>query len=125
MTNYKNAAGLVNYTPEHDDVMRTYLEPVLNVYADLFDGAYPISVKVPESFTFVEFKSGWDQDDYIHNDRAHSVAKELGLDFKTLQDYPRYSEQHCQDALRFFFKHEGEALRFINAIECEIASVTV
>ncbi len=125
MTNYKNAAGFKDYTPEHDAVMTTYLEPVLNVYADTFGGAYSFSVKVPESFTFVKFESGYDQDNYIHNNRADLIANELGLDFKILQDYPRYSEKNCQDSLRFFFKTEGAALRFINAIECEIAGVTI
>lgn len=117
MTNYKNAAGFKDYTPEHDAVMTAYLEPVLNVYANLFDGAYPFSVKVPESFTFIRFESGYDQDNYIHNNRADLIANELGLDFKILQDYPRYSEKNCQDSLRFFFKNENDAWRFVCQVE--------
>jgi hypothetical protein len=120
----KTIANLTQYTPEHDAVMSTYLEPIHMDYS--FMGDFQISVKVPESFTFVEFKSGWDQDDYIHNRKAHEIARELGLEFQVLQDYPRYSpKDKLQDALRFFFKSEGAALRFINAIESEIAGVTI
>jgi hypothetical protein len=118
MTNlYKNANDFQKYSPEHDAIMTAYNEPILGAYD--FEGKYPFSVKVPEVLTFVEFKSGWDQDDYIHNHKAHRIAAELGLEFEHLLDYPRYSKNHCECALRFFFKNDRDAWLFATQIEAE------
>jgi hypothetical protein len=114
---YKDASQFKQFTPEHDAVMTIYLEPVLNVYANLFDGAYPFSVKVPEALTFVKFESGWDQDDFIHNQKAHRIAEAANLEFEHLLDYPRYSEKNCQCSLRFFFKNANDAWMFAAQIE--------
>jgi len=120
MTKYLNAAKFEKYTPEHDNILKTALEPVLGVF-ELYElEGYPVSVKVPESFTFEKFESGWDQDDYIHNDNAFEVADYYGLEYKVLQDYPRYSPGHCQNSLRFFFKNVKDAEKFIIGIEVAI-----
>ena len=107
------------YSVAHDYAMKTPLVSVEGYY----DNAGRFSVKVPESFTFVEFKSGWDQDDYIHNNKAENVARRVGFerdDYKVMHDYPRYSEGHCQDALRFYFKDKRNAKDFIIAMRFEL-----
>jgi hypothetical protein len=107
------------YTQAHDYAMKTPLVIVEGYYDDA--GRY--SVKVPESFTFVEFKSGWDQDEYIHNNKAENVARRIGLergDYSVMHDYPRYSEGHCQDALRFYFRDKRNAKDFIIAMRFEL-----
>jgi hypothetical protein len=107
------------YTHAHDYAMKTPLVIVEGYYDDT--GRY--SVKVPESFTFVEFKSHWDQDQYIHNNKAENVARKIGLergDYSVMHDYPRYSEGHCQDALRFYFKTKRNAKDFIIAMRFEL-----
>ena len=114
---YKDASQFKDYTPEHDAIMSTYNQPILGAYD--FEGKYPFSVKVPEALTFIEFKSGWDQDDYIHNHKAHKIAAWLLLEFEHLLDYSRYSKNHCQCALRFFFKNERDAWLFATQIEAE------
>ena len=105
--------GLKQYSPEHDAIMREALVPVTGYY----DASGLWSVKVPEQFTFVEFKSGWDQDDYIHNRKAHEIAVDLGVRFEVMQDYPRYTSAHCVDALRFYFDHLEDAYMFIGAVK--------
>jgi hypothetical protein len=118
---YKDASQFKQFTPEHDAVMTIYLEPVLNAWESYSNLGFKYSVKVPESFTFVEFKSGWDQDDFIHNNSAHKIATDLGfvpdVDVCSGQDYPRYSEKNCQDSLRFFFKNANDAWMFAAQIE--------
>ena len=114
-----NLDGVKPHTQPHDYAMSTPLVIVEGYYDDA--GRY--SVKVPESFTFVEFKSGWDQDDYIHNNKAENVARRIGLereDYRVMHDYPRYSEGHCQDALRFYFKDIRNAKDFIIAMRFEL-----
>jgi hypothetical protein len=108
---YKDASQFKKYTPEHDAIMTAYNEPILGAYD--FQGKYPFSVKVPEALTFVKFESGYDQDDFIHNRKAHRIAEAANLEFEHLLDYPRYSKNSCQCALRFFFKNESEANKFI------------
>jgi hypothetical protein len=108
------------YSQPHDHAMKTPLV-IIEGYHDSI-GRY--SVKVPESFTFERFESGWDQDDFIHNNKAEAVARRIGLDrgvdFEVLHDYPRYSEGHCQNALRFFFKDKRNAKDFIIAMRYAI-----
>ena len=114
---YKDASQFKDYTPEHDAIMTAYNEPILGAYD--FEGKYPFSVKVPEALTFVKFESGWDQDDFIHNQKAHKIAVDLGLEFEHLLDYPRYSEKNCQCSLRFFFLNSRDAWLFATQIEAE------
>lgn len=114
---YKDASQFKDYTPEHDAIMTAYNEPILGAYD--FKGKYPFSVKVPEALTFVKFESGWDQDDFIHNQKAHKIAANLGLEFEHLLDYPRYSEKNCQCSLRFFFLNSRDAWLFATQIEAE------
>ena len=114
---YKDASQFKKYSPEHDAIMTAYIEPILGAYD--FQGKYPFSVKVPEALTFVRFESGYDQDDFIHNRSAHNIASSLILEFETLLDYPRYSKNSCQCALRFFFKNDRDAWLFATQIEAE------
>lgn len=113
-----NATQFDKYTPEHDAIMSTNLVPVLGAFDLYAEKGFPISVKVPESFTFVEFKSGWDQDDYIHNDLANQVCRHFDLKFKTVQEYPRYSPPgKLHNSLRYFFENESAAMEFIDQIK--------
>jgi hypothetical protein len=117
-----NLDSVKELTYPHDEVMKTPLV-IVEGYHDSI-GRY--SVKVPESFTFVEFKSHWDQDQYIHNDKAEDIVKSLGLvrgeGFEVLHDYPRYSDKSVKlcNALRFFFKDKIDANDFIIAMKCVI-----
>ena len=114
-----NVENEKEYSVAHDYAMKTPLVIVEGYY----DNAGRFSVKVPESFTFVEFKSGWDQDDFIHNNKAENVARRIGFereDYKVMHDYPRYSEGNCQDALRFYFKTQRDAKDFIIAMRFEL-----
>jgi len=112
---FKDANDFPKYSKEHDEIMRTYNEPIIGAFG--LDVTFPFSVKVMESLTFVEFKSGWDQDDYIHNDKATLIANDLGLEFQRYLDYPRYSANHCECALRYLFKNSDDAWSFAFALE--------
>jgi hypothetical protein len=112
-----NATEFKEFTPEHDAIMKTDLVPVFGAFDLYADEGFSISVKVPHQFTFVKFESGWDQDNYIHNNKAELVADQCGFAYKTLQDYPRYTNEHCKDALRYFFTSVSAAGTFIDAIQ--------
>ena len=47
---------------ENKELMTTYAKAVNYGFQE-----YGFSVKLPEELTFKEFKTGWDQDDYIHD----------------------------------------------------------
>lgn len=115
-----NATQFDKYTPEHDAVMKADLTPVFGAFDLYTDDGFSISVKVPHYFTFVKFESGWDQDDYIHNNKADIIADKCGFAYKTLQDYPRYTDKHCANSLRYFFTSVDAATKFIDAVQSQI-----
>jgi hypothetical protein len=115
-----NATQFDKYTPEHDAIMKADLTPVFGAFDLYTDDGFPISVKVPSYFTFVKFESGWDQDDYIHNNKADLIVKQLGLAYKALNDCPRYTDKHCANSLRYFFTSVAAAEKFIEAVQSQI-----
>jgi hypothetical protein len=119
----ENLAKYKEYTPEHDALMKQALVPVLGAFDLYAEKGYPIAVKVPEALTFVEFKTGWDQDDYVHNNKTDLIVNGLGIEYKALMDYPRYSDNQYQTALRFFFKNAVDANKFVEAVNLEMQEV--
>jgi len=100
---------------ENKELMTTYAKAVNYGFQE-----YGFSVKLPEELTFKEFKTGWDQDDYIHDSSlfrslADGACYEYGYkigNYMVMQDYPCYSPAPLQTALRFFFTKEKHAQIF-------------
>lgn len=99
------------YTDAYDNAMRTTLEVIKGAYAEYdHNQAKPYSVSVPNDATGQDVVYFYDGDQPCYNDaeRFEELARNLGLDFSTNADYPRYN-----NTLRFKFVSKSDAELFV------------
>jgi len=99
------------YTDAYDNAMRTTLEVIKGAYADYqVNQSKPYSVSIPNDATGQDTVAFYDGDQPVYNGakRFEELAANLGLEFGTIADYPRYN-----DTLRFKFKTEADAELFV------------